>query len=713
MIRRLVDPGGGRPPERFDARLRRILTRCGVGLANAMSAFADMLDLPVDAHRAHALPPTAATRALLFAAVLDWVRGAARARPLVIVFEDTHWADASSLELLDHLAAAIASLPVLLLTTTRLPPQVGQAGARGIIVPLRPLADADVRDMIGVLPSAGGSLAPQDLNRVIQRAGGVPLFGVELAHLVREKRATGSGPDDAEVPASLADLLMARLDQLGAAKGLAQLAAVIGTEVPRGLLLAVSGATDAALRAHVATLRQHGILSEADRHRGVHSFRHAMLRDAAYGSLPKSRRRDLHRAIAVAIRDGAGGAAAPKPEILAYHWSNAGEFGAAIAAWTEAGQYASDRRAFIEAEAAYGAALAALRQQPESAERDSQEQRLLGLHANVLRITDGLSAPSTLEATRRARALAEARGDSEQLLLQAWGTWAAASSGGDFDTGLVLASQFEQLAFANGLPRHIAAAHMMLMTSKFRVGDIGGAEEAFQRGAAYFDEATFRAQPGWIAQTFGNAAMIAWTLGDDAAAQQRIDAALFAGRGDDNPFDTVYGQTMHTAYLNLVGCYEEAARHARDSLALCEKYGIAQFAASTRVILGRAEVGLGSVEEGVALMREGIAEMQAKRIRVAMTRYVTWLAEGWLAAGRVADALATADEALAVNPREFFYRPESMRVRGLIEQQAGRLREAEQDFLDALQLARRMGAARHAEYAHDSLRALRARDESR
>jgi class 3 adenylate cyclase len=710
MIRRILDPAGSGLPGRFHERLRRVLRRYDFDHASALSAFADMLDLPVEADRAQAMAPTAATRALLFAALLEWVRGAARSRPLVIVFEDTHWADASSLELVDYIAAAIAAMPVLLLTTSRQAPQPGQAAAGRILVPLRPLADAELRDMISAVPAAADALAPADLTRVIQRAGGVPLFGVELAHLVREQRTIGSGlarPEETEVPASLADLLMARLDQLGAAKGLAQLAAVIGTEVPRAVLMAVSGTPEGALRTNIAALRQHGILNERDRSRGVYAFRHAMLRDAAYASLPKTRRRDLHRAIALAIRDGAGGPAASKAEILAYHWSNAGEYGAAVAAWTEAGQYASDRRAFVEAESAFGAALAALRQQPDSVERDSQELRLLGLYANVLRITQGLSAPPTLEATRRARGLADARGDSEQQLLQAWGTWAAASSGGDFDTGLVLANEFELLAFANGLPRHLAAAHMMLMTSKFRVGDIGGAEEAFRRGSPYFDDAAFRAQPGWVAQTFGNAAMIAWTLGDDAAADRRIAAALFPGRGDDNPFDTVYGQTMHTAYLNLIGRYAEAARHASDSIALCEKYGIAQFAASTRVILGRARVGLGLVEEGVALMREGIAAMQAKRIRVAMTRYATWLAEGCLVVDDVANARIAADEALTVNPREFFYRPESMRVRGLIGQKAGHLGEADQDFSDAEQLARRMGATRLAERARESLHTLR------
>ena len=710
MIRRIIDPRGTRPPARFHARLGNALKRSEVSLASALPVFADMLDLPVGAPSSPALPPTSAKRALLFSALLDWVRGAVRSKPLVIVFEDTHWADASSLELLGYLAEAITSLPVLLLATTRLQPPPGLVGGNSIVVQLKPLPDQELREVVSDMAGASASLTPQDLNRVVQRADGVPLFGVELAHLLREQRAIDGGharADENEVPASLADLLMARLDQLGAAKGVAQLAAVIGTHIPRDILMAVSDLSESALRSNIAILRAHDILSSADSQGSVYSFRHAMLRDAAYGSLLKTRRRDLHRAVAVAIRDDPGGSAGSKAEILARHWTNAGEVAASIDAWTQAGHYASDRHAFIEAENAYAAAVAAVLRQPASPARNRRELAVQSPYANMLRITRGISAGPTMEATQRARDLADLSGDSEQRLLQAWGSWAAASSGGDFEAGRVLANQFGQLAFANGLPRHLATAHMMQMTSRFRVGDICGAEDAFQQGVSFFDDTAFRAQPGFVPQTFGNAAMIAWTLGEDGLARQRMEGALFAGRGDDNPFDTVYGQLMYAVYLNLVEHYDEAARCALDSIALCDKYGIAQFAASTRITLGRAKVGLGAAEEGVAMMRQGIAEMQAKGVGVAMTRYVTWLAEGYLQAGRFDAALAAADDALTVNPREFFCRPETIRMRGLIQWKSGRLRQAEQDFLAAEQLARHMGAARHVKRATESLRSLR------
>ncbi len=708
MIRRVIDPGGTRTPGRFQARVGNALKRSEVSLANAVPVFADMLDLPIDRGTAYALPPTLAKRALLLSVLLDWVRGAARSRPLVIVVEDAHWADASSLELVGQLAAVIASMPVLLVTTTRPLRRPGPVAANTTTVQLKALPDTDLREVVRGMATA--SLTPQDMDRVIKRAGGVPLFGVELAHLLREQGAaegTQAPASEDEVPTSLADLLMARLDQLGAAKGVAQLAAVIGTQVPREILVAISDLPETTLRSHMATLKSHDILGPADRHGAVYAFGHAMLRDAAYGSLLKSRRRDLHRAVAIAIRDGDSGSAASRADILAHHWTNAGEIDAAIDAWMEAGRYASDRHAFIEAENAFGAAVAALLQQPASPERDRRELALQSPYANALRITRGLSAPPTLQATRRARDLAERSGDSEQRLQLAWASWAAASSGGDFEAGRLLANEYEQQAFANGLPRHLAAAHMMQMTSRFRVGDIGGAEEAFEQGARYFDDADFRAQPGFIAQTYGNAAMVAWTLGDDAQAKLRIEGALVTEGRDDRPFDTVYGQLMHSVYLTLVEAYDEAARCARGSAALCAKFGIAQFAASTKIVLGRAKVGLGAAEEGTALIRDGIAEMQAKGVRVAMTRYVTWLAEGHLEAGRLDAALASANEALTINPSEFFCRPEALRTRGLILLKAGQRAQAEQDFLGAEHLARHMGAARHLRLATDSLQALR------
>ena len=710
MIRRVIDPGGARPPARFRARLAHALKRCDVSLSNAVPVFADMLDLPLDRGTSFALPQTVAKRALLLSALLDWVRGAARSRPLVIVFEDMHWADASSLEVIGQLADAITSMPVLLLTTTRPLRRPGAIAPDTLAVHLKPLPDLELREVVRGMAAAATSLTPQDLDRVIQRAGGVPLFGVELAHLLREQGgasgAPGSSSED-EVPTSIADLLMARLDQLGAAKSVAQLAAVIGTQVPREILVAIADLPESTLRSHLATLKSHNILGPTDRQGAVYAFRHAMLRDAAYGSLLKSRRRDLHRAAAMAIREGDSGSAASKADLLAYHWTNAGEIDAAIDAWTEAGRYASDRHAFIEAENAFGAALAAVLKQLATPERDRRELALQSSYANALRVTRGMSAPPTIKATRRARDLADRSGDSEQQLSQAWGSWAAASSGGDFEAGRLLANRFEQLAFANGLTRHLAAAQMMQMTSRFRVGDIGGAEDAFQQGTRFFDDADFRSKPGFVAQTYGNAAMIAWTLGDDNLARQRIEGALVCEHHDDRPFDTVYGLLMYSVYLTLVEAYDEAARCACDSAALCDKFGIAQFSASTRIVLGRAKVGLGAAEEGAALIREGIAEMQAKGVRVAMTRYLTWLAEGHFEAGRLDAALASANESLTMNPSEFFCRPESLRTRGLILWKLGRRAEAEQDFLGAEQMARHMGAARHVQRARDSLRSLR------
>jgi predicted ATPase len=169
------------------------------------------------------------------------------------------------------------------------------------------------------------------MTKVGERSGGVPLFAIELTRLIWEQRTVAG---DRRIPASLSDLLMARLDQLGPAKGVAQLAAVIGNEVPFAVLEAVSGARRASLYARLSVLKKHRILQEQERaSERSYAFTHALLREAAYQSIPMSRRRDLHRRVATVISDKLMAPAASRPELVAYHWTNAGESDKAAAAW--------------------------------------------------------------------------------------------------------------------------------------------------------------------------------------------------------------------------------------------------------------------------------------------------------------------------------------------------------------------------------------------
>ena len=205
---------------------------------------------------------------------------------------------------------------------------------------------------------------------------------------------------------------------------------MIGDEIPLKLLEAVCGTPATQLRPLLKKLKQNDVLREERRsHQVLYAFTHSLLRGAAYDSLLRRRRRELHKRAADALAGKFSAVAATRPELVAYHWTQAGELEHAVAAWERAGNFAASRRAFTEAERAYRKALTALADLRNLPERDSRELALQSLLADALRITRGFSAQETVEATARARALADRNGDRAQQFLQMWGQWTAASSG--------------------------------------------------------------------------------------------------------------------------------------------------------------------------------------------------------------------------------------------------------------------------------------------
>jgi len=705
MIKRALDPAGRSSAIEFRSRLHRVLEGAGMRAGEILPLIVEMLKLPGSESISPLTMAPGERRDRLFSVVSDWLRRATRRRPVVIAVEDLHWLDPSSLELVGYLVERIKTLPVLMLHSMRpgFRPAWAVSGCSADLN-LRRLSDNDLRRIVVKVRRTAALLTNEDVAHVVERAEGVPLFGIELARFVGERHARAA---DQEIPTTLADLLTARLDQLGPAKPVAQLAAVIGDEIPLKVLEAVSEIPAPRFRLLLRTLIKTGVLQEVKRYPDVHyAFAHSLLREAAYDALLRSQRRELHRRAASVISDKFEEIASSRPELLAHHWTNAGELELGSAAWERAGGFAASRRAFSEAERAYQSAVSALMGLPPSQQRDATELTQRSLLADVLRITRGFSAQQTVEATARARALADRNGDRGQQFVQMWGEWTAASSSGNHIAALKLAHQFYSLALADGGFDSLAHSHMIEMTSRYRVGDLIGAEDYFRRGKDFFAAPEFRRRPGVIAQTYGNAALIAWILDDEAEAQRRIDHALAVACDNDNPYDLAYAECMTAIHLVLLNKLEGAADFARSSIALSDKHTFPQFAAISRVALGRAQAGLGFAAEGTRLMREGLARMAGTSVRVAITRYMTWLAEALLRAGSFNEALVAVEEALQINPQELFFRPETLRSRGEILRRIGELGEAERDFLEAISLANRMGARRFRDRATSSLQRL-------
>ncbi|WP_119419376.1 AAA family ATPase [Desertibaculum subflavum] len=670
-------------------RLQRALKAAGID-AEAVPLVAEMLGLAVPAGR---FPPQLYApdqqRRRLLATLATWIRRVARRRPTVIVLEDMQWIDPSTAELVELLAGRLEATALLLLMTRRAdsaPP----AGLPGTTLTLPRLGAGEVRQI--VLRLCAERMPPAEvLETLIERADGVPLYAEELTRAVLQEDAATPAP---EIPATLAASLAARLDRLGPAKAVAQVAAVIGGSQPYALLRAVADLAEAELQPLMRQLVASDILLQQATPTGTaYAFRHALVRDAAYESLLRSQRKRLHRRTAALIGERFPDLGRAAPALLAHHWARAGEVEQAILVWQETAAAAAARHAFKESEAAYQAALALLAKLPPATARDARELKLLHGLVAVLHITRGYSAAETVAATERAQALAQQAGDVSQLLTQLAGRWVALSSAGDYEAAAAMSRQFGALAEATGEADHLGNAQMIRMTSLYRQGELAPAEQAFRSGERHFAEPRFARRPGAVAQTYGNAARIAWLLGDFRAADARMARALAVAEQLDNPYDRSFAAYMAAIMHVLLRRPAAAVEQAEAALALAEKNGFPQFAAISRIALGRALVDRPDGRPAPALIQDGLAGMMGTRSRVALTLYLAWLAEAQAATGAAAEAERSIERALEINLRERFFWPELLRLRGELHARAGRMAEADADMAAALGEARAMRAA--------------------
>ena len=347
--------GGAETPARERlADLENTLRLIGLDPAEHAPLLAPLVDIPLPEERVAGLAPEELRRRQL-AALTTWVLAGARSQPIVLAFEDLHWADPTSLDLLQALAERGPTAPLFIVATTRpeFRPPWGLRSHHSVIS-LSPLDRADVAQMVGEL-AARHALSQEVVAGVSERTGGVPLFVEEVTRLLLEHGETGGWQ---AIPPTLQQSLAARLDRLGEAREVAQIGAVLGRDFAYALMRAVGGVDDTALQSALDRLAGADLLiSEGAGHEANYRFKHALIQDAAYDSLLKSRRQALHRRAAEVLRDQPERAAA-EPEIIAHHFTQAGLDDLAIEWWGKAGDQALRRSAFQEAIAHLGKAIA-------------------------------------------------------------------------------------------------------------------------------------------------------------------------------------------------------------------------------------------------------------------------------------------------------------------------------------------------------------------
>ena len=388
------------PAEQRLADLESSLAQVKLDPAENAALLAPLLDIPVPAERAPTLAPEELRRRQL-AALTNWVMAGAKAQPLVLVFEDLHWADPTTLDVLRGIAERGALAPLFVMSTTRpeFHPPWGMRSHHSMIA-LAPLDRAQVHDMVAEL-SARHALPREVVENVAARTGGVPLFVEEVTRLLLEPDAEGGIQ---AIPPTLQQSLTARLDRLGPAKEVAQTAAVIGRGFSYALLRTVADIDDAALQmvlerlAEADILLVQGVPPESD-----YRFKHALIQDAAYENLLKSRRQILHRRVGEVLRDKFADSAMAEPALLAHHFTQAGIGEVAAEWWGKAGKQSLERSALVEAVEQFTQALSQIETLPATPALRREQIELQVAFINSLMHVKGQAAPETKVAVERAR----------------------------------------------------------------------------------------------------------------------------------------------------------------------------------------------------------------------------------------------------------------------------------------------------------------------
>ena len=520
MLRELLAWRGENSARQQLRQLARALELVQLKPAEAVPLIAPLLNLAPVNYPLLTLSPEQQRRRLL-ATLVEWVMGAAREQPLVVATEDLHWADPSTLELIQLLVEQGATSRLLLIYTAR-PEFRADWPLRGhhTQITLNRLSARNVRAMVAEV-AARKALSDETVLTVVERTGGVPLFVEELTRAVLESgnaKLTGR-----EIPVTLHDSLMARLDRLGPAKEVAQVGAVLGSEFSYELLHALHQFAEEDLQRSLRGLADAELLYVRDvAPDATYQFKHALIRDAAYEALLKSRRKELHRLVARVIDQQFTAFKEAHPEVLARHWTEAGETESAVTEWSRAGKAAQARNAFREAQESYQQALALLNLLPESPERDLRELELGQSVVGILQMTRGWAAPETVAAAERIAALAEKSGNLTQFGNTLGSRGFTAWVSGDLSTAGALADQALKLALREGNPTILAYRYMLQMIVRFWRGDLAGAEHYFTTGLKFFDDPSFRQAPISAVGVFNYGSFTAWTLGRADVARERL-----------------------------------------------------------------------------------------------------------------------------------------------------------------------------------------------
>jgi class 3 adenylate cyclase/predicted ATPase len=609
-----------------------------------------------------------------------------RQTAVLMIFEDAQWADPSSLEVFGQLVDKVESLRVLLLVTFRpefAAPWIGRPHLTALTI--NRLAPREVMALIDRV--AGDKLLASNIRQdIAERADGVPLFVEEMTKAVLEAESEGAAartiaavPSPAlAVPASLHASLMARLDRLGSAKGIAQIGAAIGREFSHALLAVVSGLSEHELNSALDRLVQSGLVSrQGAEPAATYLFKHALVQAAAYGTLLREPRRALHARIAEAIEGQFRDVAESQPELLARHLTEAGLIERGAFLWGKAGERSLARSALLEAEAQLNRALTQIAGLPGTPALRREEIRLQIALVNVRMHSMGYGASETKasldrarELIRRAEALGEPPDDPLLLFSVLYGGISAGYIAFDSKVFHELAVQFLELAQRQTATAPLCLGHRAMGIALLHEGDVAGARDHFERAIALYDPTTHRPLATRLVLDIGIIpknwrALCLWLLGyPDAARAGGIEDARNFGH-----LPTLMSTLANTSWpLILRGSYAEAVAIADELIALADERRASLWKAMGMLFRGSACALAGDAPGAVPQLTSALRSYRSTGASVSISYFLSVLGKAHAGLGQIDEAWRRLDEATAAMEAtgERWYEAEILRTAGEI-----------------------------------------------
>ncbi|MGH8900620.1 MAG: AAA family ATPase [Egibacteraceae bacterium] len=680
----------------------------GLGLAEpeAVVLLASLLSIPTgDEYASFDLSP-ARRRIRTMELLGQFIVAIAHARPTVLLIEDLHWADTSTLEFLELLVTTAPDVPLLGVFTARCELELSWAGAPALrTIELSRFRRAEAEAIVRGI-ALGKTLPSEVLQQIITRSDGVPLFVEELTRSILDsgmlsERAVSweaVGPVTAEIPATMDASLASRIDRLGASRATVQLAATIGREFSFELLREVSERDEATLRQDLERLLQAGLAWSADNEADTFVFKHALVHDAAYNSLLRSARQRYHSRIAAALRERFADKTSTRPDLIAGHLTAAGEDEEAVAFWEAAGQQALAGAAVHEAAKHFQQAIDCLGRLPTTLERQERELELQILLAPLLMAVYGWGAVEVEQACTRALGLARKLQRHDLRYPAQWGLWTNHFLRGELASALERAEAFFQTAHASGVRMlEMLGRHALAYTLVYR-GEFDRTLHEAEAGLALYDPQ----QEKEIVNSFGLSSMVSllacrahslWMLGHVVEAQEDYERMLRVARELGHPFSLAcaLGFILHGAFRYVyVGQMDRLAGVAEELLTLSREEGFFLWYAQGYTYQGLIAEALGEEKRALTQMLEGLELFAQTGSRLTLVMLNVMCSEALYRLRLDDEAFRRLEvaEAEMQAREEGLLGPDLWRVRGRLLERQGQRQHAEKFYCLAMERAR-------------------------